>query len=54
MFSGILDGIPETFSFGYALKVQSGGIGIKQLLALGDFKQLIQTFVTLTEMDMMQ
>lgn len=54
MFSGILDGIPETFSFGYALKVESGGIGIKQLLALGDFQQLIQTIVMLSEMEMMQ
>ena len=54
MFTGVLDGIPENFSIGYALKVRDSGIGTKNLIALGDFKQLIQTIVTLSGMDMLQ
>lgn len=52
MLSGVLDGIPENFSIGYALKVQEGGIETKNLLVLGDFKQLINTLMLIDEMDM--
>ena len=54
MFTAVLEGIPENFSIGYALKVKDDGIGTKNLIALGDFKQLIQTIVTLSGMNMLQ
>ena len=54
MFTGVLEGIPENFSIGYALKVRDDGIGTKNLIALGDFKQLILTIATLSGMDMLQ
>lgn len=54
MFSGILTGIDENYSIGFAAKVQDGGIGAKLLITLGDFKQLINTLIMISGMDMLQ
>ena len=54
MFSGIIDGIDENYSIGFAAKVQDGGIGAKFLITLGDFKQLIQTIIMFSGMEMLQ
>ena len=53
MLSPVLTGIPETYSIGISGKVQDGGIGAKLLFTLGDFKQLIQTAVMLSQMGQM-
>ncbi len=53
MFSGILDGIDENYSIGFSAKIQDGGIGAKILVTLGDFKQLINTIMLLSGMDML-
>lgn len=54
MFTGIFNSIPETYSIGISGKVQDGGVGAKLLITLGDFKQLIQTVVMLSQMAQMQ
>ncbi len=54
MFSTILTGIPENYSIGFSGKVQDGGVGAKLLITLGDFKQLIQTVVLMSQMGQMQ
>ena len=54
MFSGILSGIVENYSIGFSAKVQEGGVGTKLLVTLGDFKQLIQTMILLSGMEMIQ
>jgi hypothetical protein len=51
MFSGILMGIPETYSIGISGKVQDGGVGAKLLITLGDFKQVINTFQDLRNIE---
>lgn len=53
MFSGILNGIDENYSIGFSAKIQDGGIGAKILVTLGDFKQLINTIMLLSGMDML-
>ena len=53
MFSGILMGITESYSIGFSSKVRDGGVGAKLLITLGDFKQLINTFVMMSGMGMM-
>jgi hypothetical protein len=53
MFSGLLMGIPESFSIGISSKVRDGGVGAKLLITLGDFKQLINTFIMMSGMGMM-
>ena len=54
MMSGIFMNLPENYSIGFSAKVQEGGIGAKLLLALGDFRQLIQTFAMMQGMGQMQ
>ena len=54
MISGILMDIPENYSIGISGKVHDGGIGAKLLITLGDFKQLIQTVATLSNMGQLQ
>ena len=43
-------GIPENYSIGVSAKVRDGGIGAKLLISLGDYKQLVQTFMMLNTM----
>ena len=52
MISGMLMGIPETYSIGISGKVEKGGIGGNLLITLGDFQQLIQTFIMIDQMGM--
>lgn len=52
MISGMLMGIPETYSIGISAKVEDGGIGGNLLITLGDFQQLIQTFIMINQMGM--
>ena len=52
MFSGILSDIDENFSIGFSARIQDGGIGTKILVTLGDFKQLINTMILLSGMEM--
>lgn len=54
MMGGIFMNLPENYSIGFSAKVQEGGIGAKLLLALGDFRQLIQTFAMMQGMGQMQ
>ena len=54
MMSGIFMNLPENYSIGFSAKVQDHGIGAKLLLALGDFRQLIQTFAMMQGMGQMQ
>ena len=54
MMSGIFMNLPENYSIGFSAKVQDHGIGAKLLLALGDFRQLIQTFAMMQSMGQMQ
>lgn len=54
MLSGMIMNMPENYSIGYSAKVQDGGIDGKLLLALGDFKQLIQMVVMMQGMGQMQ
>ncbi len=54
MFTGILDGVDENYSIGFSAKVQDGGIGAKLVITLGDFKQLVQTMMLLSGMEMIQ
>ena len=54
MMGGMLMNLPENYSIGFSAKVQEGGIGAKLLLALGDFRQLIQTFAMMQNMGQMQ
>ncbi len=52
MISGMLMGIPETYSIGVSAKVEDDGIGGNLLITLGDFQQLIQTFMMMNQMGM--
>ena len=52
MISGFLMGIPETYSIGVSAKVEDDGIGGNLLITLGDFQQLIQTFMMMNQMGM--
>ena len=54
MMGGMFMNLPENYSIGFSAKVQEGGIGAKLLLALGDFRQLIQTFAMMQNMGQMQ
>ncbi len=54
MMAGMLMGIPENYNIGVSAKVRDGGIGAKLLIALGDYKQLLQTFYMMNEMGAMQ
>ena len=54
MMGGIFMNLPEDYSIGFSAKVLEGGIGAKLLLALGDFRQLIQTFAMMQSMEQMQ
>ncbi len=42
MLEGMMMNLPDSYSIGFAAKVQDAGIDTKLLLTLGDFKQLIQ------------
>lgn len=53
MITNMLMGIPENYSIGFSAKVQDRGVGAKLFITLGDFKQLIHTFVMLFGMGMM-
>lgn len=53
MFSPILMGLTESYSIGISSKVRDGGVGAKLLITLGDFKQLINTFMMMSGMGMM-
>ena len=52
MISGMLMDIPETYSIGISGKIENGGIGGNLLITLGDFQQLIQTFIMMNQMGM--
>ncbi len=52
MVSGFLMDIPETYSLGISAKVEDDGIGGNLLITLGDFQQLIQTFMMMNQMGM--
>ena len=54
MMTGMLMGIPENYSIGVSAKVRDGGVGAKLLIALGDYKQLLQTFFMMNQMGAMQ
>lgn len=54
MMSGMFMGIPENYSIGISAKVRDGGIGAKLLLSIGDYKQLIETFMMMNAMGQMQ
>ena len=54
MMGGMLMNLPENYSIGFSAKVQEDGIGAKLLFALGDFRQLIQTFAMMQNMGQMQ
>lgn len=54
MLSGMFMNLPENYSIGFSAKVQDDGIGAKLLLTLGDFKQLINTFMMMQSMGQMQ
>lgn len=54
MMAGMLMGIPENYSIGVSAKVRDGGVGAKLLIALGDYKQLLQTFFMMNQMGAMQ
>lgn len=54
MIEGMLMDIPENYSIGFAAKVHDGGIGAKLLITLGDYKQLVQTFMMMSGMGQMQ
>ena len=49
MLSGVLMNMPETYSIGFSAKVEDSGVRIKNLLVLGDFKQLIQMIAMMTQ-----
>ena len=53
MIAPILMGITESYSIGISGKVRDGGVGAKLLITLGDFKQLINTFMMMSGMGMM-
>ena len=52
MVSGMLMGLPETYSIGISAKIEDDGVGGNLLITLGDFQQLIQTFMMLNQMGM--
>lgn len=52
MISGMLMNLPETYSIGISAKVEDDGIGANLLITLGDFQQLIQTFMMINQMGM--
>ena len=54
MMSEMFMGIPENYSIGVSAKVRDGGIGAKLLISLGDYKQLVQTFMMMNAMGQMQ
>ncbi|MDE0481813.1 MAG: DUF3352 domain-containing protein [Candidatus Poribacteria bacterium] len=53
MFAPILMGLTESYSIGISGKVRDGGVGAKLLITLGDFKQIINTFMMMSGMGMM-
>ena len=53
MFAPIVMGLPESYSIGISSKVRDGGVGAKLLITLGDFKQIINTFMMMSGMGMM-
>ncbi len=52
MFTGLLAGVDENYSIGFSARVQDGGIGAKLVITLGDFRQLINTILMFSGMDM--
>ena len=55
MFAGMFMNVPETYSIGFAAKVEEEGeIGAKLLLTLGDFKQAVQMIMMMQNMGQMQ
>ncbi len=49
MFSGMLANLPDNYSIGFAAKAREGGIDATLLITLGDFRQLIQMIVMMSE-----
>ena len=54
MMAGMIMGVPENYSIGVSAKVRDGGVGSKLLIAVGDYKQLVQTFMMFMTMGQMQ
>ena len=54
MMSGMFMNLPENYSIGFSAKAQEDGISAKLLFALGDFRQLIQTFAMMQGMGQIQ
>lgn len=54
MMAGMIMGIPENYSIGISAKVRDGGVGAKLHIAVGDYKQLVQTFMMFSAMGQMQ
>ncbi|MCG9127524.1 hypothetical protein JT359_08005 [Candidatus Poribacteria bacterium] len=50
MVSGMLMNMPEAYSIGVSAKVEDNGIGGTLLITLGDFQQIIQTFMMINQM----
>ncbi len=52
--AGLFMNLPENYSIGLAAKARTGGIGAKLFLKLGDFKQLAQMLVMMSQVGVMQ
>lgn len=54
MMAGMIMGIPENYSIGISAKVRDGGVGAKLHISVGDYKQLVETFMMFSAMGQMQ
>ncbi len=54
MIAGMIMGIPENYNIGMSAKVRDGGVGAKLLISVGDYKQLVQTFMMFSAMGQIQ
>ncbi len=54
MLSGMLMNLPESYSIGMSLRAEESGVRTQLLLALGDFRQLIQLVMMMEGMEQMQ
>ena len=54
LLSGLLMGLPENYSVGFAAKAQDSSIHANLLINLGDFKQLAQMFTAMSQVKQVQ
>ena len=52
--AGLFMNLPDNYSIGLSAKARTGGIGAKLFLKLGDFKQLTQMLVMMSQVGLMQ